>query len=417
MTTTTPASPPPTVRRFRRSKTDRTFQGVCGGIAEALAMDPVIVRVLMVVLAFFGGAGIIVYGACWLLMPEDDSEPSLAERVISKEGRNPWPVLLGIGALGLAVVLTAGWFIDSRGALLIALFVIGGILLARREADTRPSPPTTWPPTPSPTSPTTSPPAPPGDAPTTAGVAAEPQISFTQTAPGTFTTAPGWDPPPTSALPSAPPGPPPPAPAKPRPFLGRVTFFVVLVALGVLAAVDLSGADVYASAYPAVIVGGAGLGLLLGTRWGRARWLIPLGVVGVLALPPTLFLDSYDGDWVDQEHSAIAPTTVAGIAPEYHYRGGRVLLDLSAVDFTDADAHTKVRIGAGELIVTLPANVDVRADVHLGVGDAEVFTTEEGGYDVDVDRQDDGADGPGGGMLTLDIEHGFGHVEVRRAAA
>jgi phage shock protein PspC (stress-responsive transcriptional regulator) len=378
MTTTTPAPPPPTYRRFRRSKTDRTFQGVCGGLAEALAMDPVIVRVLMVVLAFFGGAGLIVYGACWLRMPEDDAEPSLAERVISKEGRNPWPLLLGIGAVSLAVVATAGWFIDSRGALLIALVVIGAILLTRRQADNPlPAPEATW-----------TPPAP---------------------------AAPSWDPAPTSTLPPLPPVPP--AAPAPRPFLGRLTFFVVLIALGVLATVDLTGADVDASAYPAVVVAGAALGLLVGTRWGRARWLIPLGVLGVLALPPSVFADRYGGDWVDQQESAVTPADVASIAPEYDYRGGRVRLDLTAVDFAGADVATKVSMGVGDLLITVPDNVDVLTAVDLGLGSSEVFGEEHDGVGVGTHDRDDGADGPGGGTLRIDVEQGVGHVEVRRAAA
>ncbi|HVE25208.1 MAG TPA: PspC domain-containing protein [Sporichthya sp.] len=406
MTTTTPAPPPPAIRRFRRSKTDRTFMGVCGGIAEALAMDPVIVRVLMVVLAFFGGAGIIVYGACWLLMPEDESEPSLAERVLSRPGRNPWPLLLGVGAVSLAVVLSAGWFIDSRGALLIAVVVVAAVLLTRRQAETPPFSPPPFGPPPSGPPAGTAPTAPfhSWDAPATSGPTAGPAAVPTWTSTSTLPPLP----PLTTTAPEV---------ERPRPFLGRLTFFGVLIALGIVAAVDLAGADVDASVYPAVVVAGAGLGLLISTRWGRARWLIPLGVVGVLALPPTLFLDSYDGDWVDQEHSAVAPADPAGIASEYHYRGGRVLLDLSAVDFSGADVHTTVRVGAGELIVTVPAGVDVVTAVDLGLGDAEVFGTEEGGYGVDLDRQDLGADGAGGGTLTLDVEQGFGHVEVRRAAA
>jgi hypothetical protein len=43
--------------RIRRSVTDRKVAGVAGGLARHLDIDPVILRVAFVVLAFFGGAG------------------------------------------------------------------------------------------------------------------------------------------------------------------------------------------------------------------------------------------------------------------------------------------------------------------------------------------------------------------------
>lgn len=363
------APPPPGPRKFRRSRNDRVLAGVCGGLAESLAMDPVIVRVLMVVLTFFGGAGIIVYLACWLLMPEDNREASLAERAIARGGRNPWPVLALAGALGLAAVLGAGWVVDGRGLLLIALFVIAAILLTRRDNEPQP---------------------------------------LTTSAPATWTSTPEA----TAPLPPLPPAPP--EPARPRSLLGRLTLALVLLTLGVLATADLSGADVPAAAYPAVIVAGAGLGLLVGSRYGRGRWLIALGVLGTLALPPTVFADSYRGDWVDQGESAIAPFDVGGIAANYSYRGGRIVLDLSAVDFTDQNVTTRIEVGVGDTELILPADVDVVSDVELGIGSAELFGSEHNGFGVSESGRDDGADGPGGGTLTVEIEQGVGHVVVHR---
>ena len=58
-------------KRLTRSKSDRMVAGVAAGIAEYLSVDPVVVRILFVALALFGGGGIILYLACWLLMPEE----------------------------------------------------------------------------------------------------------------------------------------------------------------------------------------------------------------------------------------------------------------------------------------------------------------------------------------------------------
>jgi phage shock protein PspC (stress-responsive transcriptional regulator) len=346
----------------------------------------------MVVLSFFGGAGVIVYIACWLLMPEDDRESSLAERAIARGGSNPWPVLVLAGVLGLVAVLSAGWVVDDRGLLLIALFVIAAILLSRRETEVR----TGFPPAPTP------PVAP-------ASFAAPADTSWSAPADTSWSTPTGA----TAPLPPLAPADPP----APRSLLGRLTFCLVLLALGALATADLSGADIRAAAYPALVVAGAGLGLLVGSRYGRGRWLIALGVLGALALPPAVFADAYRGDWVDQNKQAITPTDVAGIAPEYSYRGGVVRLDLSGVNFTDQAVTTRIELGVGDTELIVPANVDVITDVDLGIGEAEVFGSEHNGLGVSERGRDDGADGPGGGTLTVEIEQGIGHVEVRRAAA
>src|SRR5256885_2128384 len=69
---TTTQTPAPEPRRLKRSSSDRVLGGVCGGLGAYLGVDPIIVRVVAVVLAFFGGAGILFYLAAWLLVPSDD---------------------------------------------------------------------------------------------------------------------------------------------------------------------------------------------------------------------------------------------------------------------------------------------------------------------------------------------------------
>lgn len=73
MESTTPEQPAPAPRRLLRSSTDRVLGGVCGGLARYFDIDPVLVRVVAVVLVLFGGLAIPVYLACWLLIPSDDA--------------------------------------------------------------------------------------------------------------------------------------------------------------------------------------------------------------------------------------------------------------------------------------------------------------------------------------------------------
>ncbi|MBA8826694.1 phage shock protein PspC (stress-responsive transcriptional regulator) [Saccharopolyspora lacisalsi] len=60
------------IRRFRRSREDRMIAGVCGGAAKLFGTDAVLVRIFLVAATLLGfGTGILVYAACWLLVPED----------------------------------------------------------------------------------------------------------------------------------------------------------------------------------------------------------------------------------------------------------------------------------------------------------------------------------------------------------
>jgi phage shock protein C len=60
-----------TTRRLYRSKSNRKLAGVCGGLGEYLGADPTVIRVLFIVLAVFGGAGLIIYLAMWLIVPQE----------------------------------------------------------------------------------------------------------------------------------------------------------------------------------------------------------------------------------------------------------------------------------------------------------------------------------------------------------
>jgi phage shock protein PspC (stress-responsive transcriptional regulator) len=55
--------------RLERSNTNRVIAGVCGGIAEYLAVDVTLVRLAFVLLAFVGGVGLLAYIVLLILMP------------------------------------------------------------------------------------------------------------------------------------------------------------------------------------------------------------------------------------------------------------------------------------------------------------------------------------------------------------
>ena len=58
------------MKKLTKSNTDKQLSGVCGGLAEFFGIDSTIIRILFVLLALFGGSGLIIYIAMWLLVPE-----------------------------------------------------------------------------------------------------------------------------------------------------------------------------------------------------------------------------------------------------------------------------------------------------------------------------------------------------------
>ncbi len=59
-------------RRLYRSRTEKMLGGVCGGLGELLDIDPTIVRLVFVLLALWGGSGVIIYLVLWLIAPYKD---------------------------------------------------------------------------------------------------------------------------------------------------------------------------------------------------------------------------------------------------------------------------------------------------------------------------------------------------------
>ena len=59
------------MNRLRRSSSDRWIGGVCGGIAVATGVESWIWRLILVLLALFGGTGVLLYILLWIFVPED----------------------------------------------------------------------------------------------------------------------------------------------------------------------------------------------------------------------------------------------------------------------------------------------------------------------------------------------------------
>lgn len=61
---------------------DRMLAGVAAGAARYFGIDVTIVRIILAVLTVVGGAGVPVYLAGWLLIPEEGASQSIASDLI-----------------------------------------------------------------------------------------------------------------------------------------------------------------------------------------------------------------------------------------------------------------------------------------------------------------------------------------------
>ena len=73
-------------QRLRRPLQDRMVAGVAAAIADYLDVDVTIVRIVIAALTIAGGAGVAVYIAGWLLIPEEGSDHSVADDFLSSIG-------------------------------------------------------------------------------------------------------------------------------------------------------------------------------------------------------------------------------------------------------------------------------------------------------------------------------------------
>lgn len=85
MTTNGPSTPDPggsrRPTRVERSRTDRVLGGVCAGIARSAGIDPVLVRIGVVLLGLVsGGAVVLAYLVAWVLLPQATGEPPRRSR-------------------------------------------------------------------------------------------------------------------------------------------------------------------------------------------------------------------------------------------------------------------------------------------------------------------------------------------------
>ena len=92
---------------LQRSRSDRKVAGVCGGLATYFGIDPIILRILIVVLSLFGGSGLLIYAAGWLLLPDEGQQRSEIQKLLDRDGQRKSPKVVLLAAIIIIALLWA----------------------------------------------------------------------------------------------------------------------------------------------------------------------------------------------------------------------------------------------------------------------------------------------------------------------
>jgi phage shock protein PspC (stress-responsive transcriptional regulator) len=117
------------IKRLERSS-DRLLAGVAGGLGRYFDLNPAFFRLGFVVLTLLGGAGVLVYLAAVLVIPDEGKEQSIAAAVIAGRRERPWPLVgLGLAGVALAVLLSRARFWPSAGVGWVLVLLAGLAIL------------------------------------------------------------------------------------------------------------------------------------------------------------------------------------------------------------------------------------------------------------------------------------------------
>lgn len=392
--------------------------GVAGGLGDYFNVDPAIFRLGFIVLAMFGGSGFLLYLVGWLFLPERDTQRSIGEGLVRRlgGGRSAGGLILLFVAL-----LVVGDTVGGSGLIWAAVLIGVGVLLFRHADDSDDDPP---PPGPGDRATTSmwsdAPQAPPPAAPSSApgGVATPPRSTSKRSS----VTMPDVDPLLPPPLPVADDGwrPTPYTPEElptPPSVLGRVTVAAALILIGATALLDtLTGIDVAVAGYAALALTVIGAGLLVGARWGRARGLIALGGVTLLALTIASAVTQLPGDisgGVGQR--SYRPETVAQLRSPYRLGIGELQIDLTALELEPGeDVTVDASMSVGSLQVVVPDDVGVEAEATAQLGAVDVLDRTNEGTDATTTLSEPGEEGRP--TITLDLSTVMGEIEVHRAS-
>ena len=355
-TTETAAAP---VKELHRSRDDRYLAGVAGGLGRYFDISPTFFRIGFAVLTLVGGAGILLYVAAALVIPNDGEKDSIASEALRRHRDRPW-LLVGVALVGIAfvsIVAQADFWPNSGFAWTLLLLGALAIVVAQRRTDDG---------------------SPPPDATTPAALPREP------------------------------------SPAKHRPpSIFAPAMGVLLAAAGVLALVSAAGVDVRWDLALAVGAIATGVAVAAGAYFRRRTGgLVVVGVLlATLAVAVSAIDVELDGPIGDRVYR---PVTSGDVHRNYDMSIGDLTVDLSRTALRAGETEIDANIGIGELTVIVPDDVAVDAEASASAGQVTLFGRREDGFDTRISE----ASIPPGATKTVHIDAhvGLGNVVVARVS-
>jgi phage shock protein PspC (stress-responsive transcriptional regulator) len=385
-------------RLLRRPIEGRAFAGVAAGLGQRFDLSPTWFRVAFVVMTVFGGIGLLLYALGWLLIPEEGSEDPIIAQWLSGFDTSNTGMVVGVILVGVAAVILASSFhLISGKFVFAAILLIVGVLLYRGDLDRRSGPPSGGN----------------GKFSSTGGSDHGVHAELAEGEPSAAAVDI-----PEIAVESRVEPTPPVRPPRPKSILGRLTVAATLIAVGGLAMLDIAGIlfpdPVH---YVAVTVGVIGAGLLAGAVFGRARWLI---VVGLL-LMPLLFLASIGPTWSISGEAGERYVRVESIQDlervgfQYEHGAGVLEIDLR---WFEPPASTEglypipigAKIGAGEVRIWLPEPASAIVHGRVGIGSIDILGHQSAG--LGVSRTEETFSSEGDWMFNIEANAGVGSIVV-----
>lgn len=107
------------MKRLYRSESQKIIGGVCGGAGDYFDIDPIMIRLIWVILFFFGGIGLVAYLIAWIIIPiensvTDSQGQSESENQKKESAGQNTKIILGILLIlfGVFFFMKEFWYLD-----------------------------------------------------------------------------------------------------------------------------------------------------------------------------------------------------------------------------------------------------------------------------------------------------------------
>jgi len=111
-----------------RPKEGRVIGGVCAGLAQLFNIDPVIIRLVFVLLAISGGSGVIIYIILLIVIPEEEGDSYASHIKTNIDAKDKAKLKEDVKKMAIDVGRAAQKK-DSRELFAIILIALGAIFL------------------------------------------------------------------------------------------------------------------------------------------------------------------------------------------------------------------------------------------------------------------------------------------------